>query len=203
VPWEPLSNLDALLREQMRFEIAELQKRYGITTIYVTHDQTEAMVISDRIVVLNNGKIMQEGSPVDIYSKPANKFVAGFMGTTSFIEGSVQGNLGKYVQLQTNDGLFIYGIGEGFKEGDRASVVVRPENIGIIEKSSVSHEEDAKNIFKVSVLRASYVGEVIDYKFKVKNTILRAKGDAKRPLRSGDTVTVYLNPDELPIIRSD
>ncbi|RKX75701.1 MAG: polyamine ABC transporter ATP-binding protein [Spirochaetes bacterium] len=200
---EPLSNLDALLREQMRFEIAELQKRYGITTIYVTHDQTEAMVISDRIVVLNNGKIMQEGSPVDIYSKPANKFVAGFMGTTSFIEGSVQGNLGKYVQLQTNDGLFIYGIGEGFKEGDRASVVVRPENIGIIEKSSVSHEEDAKNIFKVSVLRASYVGEVIDYKFKVKNTILRAKGDAKRPLRSGDTVTVYLNPDELPIIRSD
>ena len=81
---EPLSNLDALLREQMRFEIAQIHKHAGITTIYVTHDQTEAMVISDRIAVMEKGRIMQLGNPLEIYSKPANKFVAGFMGTTNF-----------------------------------------------------------------------------------------------------------------------
>ena len=101
---EPLSNLDALLREQMRFEIAQIHKRLGITTLYVTHDQTEAMVISDRIVILSNGRIMQDASPADIYLRPANKFVAGFMGTTSFLEGVVTEVQGDRIKLTTNDG---------------------------------------------------------------------------------------------------
>lgn len=87
---EPLSNLDALLREQMRFEIGQIHKRYGITTVYVTHDQTEAMVISDKIVVLNKGVIMQQGPPAEIYGNPANKFVAGFIGTTCFVPGEME-----------------------------------------------------------------------------------------------------------------
>ncbi|MBQ7866881.1 MAG: ABC transporter ATP-binding protein [Clostridia bacterium] len=84
---EPLSNLDAKLRESMRFEIKEIQKEYGITVMYVTHDQTEAMAMSDRIVVINRGVIQQIGSPREIYTQPANPFVADFVGKIEFVEG--------------------------------------------------------------------------------------------------------------------
>ncbi|HCL90481.1 MAG TPA: polyamine ABC transporter ATP-binding protein, partial [Candidatus Atribacteria bacterium] len=86
---EPLSNLDAQLREEMRFEFTELQKKLGITAVYVTHDQAEALVISDKIVILNQGEIVQSGSPKEIYSNPKNKFVAGFIAVTSFINGRI------------------------------------------------------------------------------------------------------------------
>ena len=88
---EPLSNLDAKLRESMRFEIKEIQKEYGITVVYVTHDQTEAMAMSDRIVVINRGVIQQIGSPREIYTTPANPFVADFVGKIEFLEGEVRG----------------------------------------------------------------------------------------------------------------
>ena len=123
---EPLSNLDALLREQMRFEIAQIHKRLGITTMYVTHDQTEAMVISDRIVVLSNGRIMQQGSPQEIYLRPANKFVAGFMGTTTFVSGTVTSVDGERCIIRTPDGLELVGSGRGFAVGSRVSAAVRP-----------------------------------------------------------------------------
>ena len=87
---EPLSNLDAKLRESMRFEIKEIQKEYGITVVYVTHDQTEAMAMSDRIVVINRGVIQQIGSPREIYTAPANPFVADFVGKIEFLEGEVR-----------------------------------------------------------------------------------------------------------------
>ena len=87
---EPLSNLDAKLRESMRFEIKEIQRESGITVLYVTHDQTEAMAMSDRIVVINRGVIQQIGVPRDIYSQPANPFVADFVGKIEFLEGEVK-----------------------------------------------------------------------------------------------------------------
>ena len=86
---EPLSNLDAKLRERMRFEIKSLVRRMGITSVYVTHDQAEAMVISDRVSVMNTGDIVQVGTPEEIYKKPANRFVADFIGTTNFIPGEI------------------------------------------------------------------------------------------------------------------
>ncbi len=89
---EPLSNLDAKLRVQMRSVIKKLQRRLGITTIYVTHDQEEALAISDRIAVMSNGNIMQVGTPEEIYRKPANPFVAGFIGISNFIDATVQGD---------------------------------------------------------------------------------------------------------------
>ncbi|RPI08203.1 MAG: ABC transporter ATP-binding protein, partial [Zetaproteobacteria bacterium] len=86
---EPLSNLDAKLREQMRGEVRKLQRRLGITSIYVTHDQAEAMALSDRIVVLEAGRVQQEGSPMEIYARPANRFVADFIGRVNFLGGRV------------------------------------------------------------------------------------------------------------------
>ncbi len=198
---EPLSNLDALLREQMRFEIAQLHKQYGITTIYVTHDQTEAMVISDRIAVLDKGKLMQLGTPSEIYSRPANKFVAGFMGTTNFIGGKVQDMSGDHAVVRTHDGLTLHGRGIGLEKGQEVDVAVRPENIEFLSESEASIPRGALNIFDARVARATYVGELIDYQLNLHNSVIRAKGDVRRKRAAGETVKIYIDPDQLPVLR--
>ncbi len=198
---EPLSNLDALLREQMRFEIAQIHKQYGITTVYVTHDQTEAMVISDRIAVLDKGRMMQLGKPVDIYSRPANKFVAGFMGTTNFIHGKVADFYGDYMVVATESGLSLYGKGSGLERGQEADVAIRPENIDFMPASKTSSGKKSLNIFDAKVVRASYVGELIDYQLEIKDSLIRAKGDVRRRLAEGETIKIYLDPDQLSVLR--
>ena len=197
---EPLSNLDALLREQMRFEIAQLHKQYGITTIYVTHDQTEAMVISDRIAVLNKGKLMQLDTPSEIYSRPANKFVAGFMGTTNFIHGNVQDISGDYAAVETNGGLILHGRGLGLEKGQEVDVAVRPENVEFLRQSQASRPHGDLNIFDARVDRATYVGELIDYQLTLGDSIIRAKGDVRRKRAAGETVKIYIDPDQLPVL---
>ena len=122
---EPLSNLDAKLRESMRFEISAIQKKMHITVIYVTHDQSEAMAMSDRVVVMSAGVVQQIGHPHDIYSNPVNKMVADFIGLVNFVKGSVQG-----------DRVFIEGTEVSFPNtngvsGDNVTFAVRPENITI------------------------------------------------------------------------
>ena len=197
---EPLSNLDALLREQMRFEIAQLHKQYGITTIYVTHDQTEAMVISDRIAVLNKGKLIQLDTPAEIYSRPANKFVAGFMGTTNFIHGNVQDISGDYAAVETNGGLILHGRGLGLEKGQEVDVAVRPENVEFLRQSQASTPHEDLNIFDARVDRATYVGELIDYQLTLGDSIIRAKGDVRRKRAAGETVKIYIDPDQLPVL---
>ena len=197
---EPLSNLDALLREQMRFEIAQLHKQYGITTIYVTHDQTEAMVISDRIAVLNKGKLIQLDTPAEIYSRPANKFVAGFMGTTNFIHGNVQDISGDYAAVGTNGGLILHGRGLGLEKGQEVDVAVRPENVEFLRQSQASRPHGDLNIFDARVDRATYVGELIDYQLTLGDSIIRAKGDVRRKRAAGETVKIYIDPDQLPVL---
>lgn len=198
---EPLSNLDALLREQMRFEIAQIHKQYGITTVYVTHDQTEAMVISDRIVVLDRGRMMQLGKPVDIYSRPANKFVAGFMGTTNFIHGKVADFYDDYMVVTTESGLSLYGKGSGLERGQEVDVAIRPENIDFMPASKTSSGKKNLNVFDAKVVRASYVGELIDYQLEIKDSLIRAKGDVRRRLAEGETVKIHLDPDQLAVLR--
>jgi iron(III) transport system ATP-binding protein len=197
---EPLSNLDALLREQMRFEIAQIHKQSGITTIYVTHDQTEAMVISDRIAVLEKGKMMQLGTPLEIYSKPANKFVAGFMGTTNFIHGKAANVDNDYVVVTTADGLTITGRGHGLKKGDEVEVAIRPESIRFISPEGVATVPKESNRFEAEVVRASYVGELIDYQLKINNHLIRARGDVRIPHPVGGRVLIKLDPDQLAVL---
>ncbi|MGD9062900.1 MAG: ABC transporter ATP-binding protein [Desulfobacterales bacterium] len=198
---EPLSNLDALLREQMRFEIAQLHKQYGITTIYVTHDQTEAMVISDRIAVLNKGKLIQLDTPAEIYSRPVNKFVAGFMGTTNFIRGNIQNISVDYAAVATNGGLILHGRGLGLEKGQDVDVAVRPENVEFLGPSQASTPHGDLNIFDARVDRATYVGELIDYQLALGESIIRAKGDVRRKRAVGETVKIYIDPDQLPVLR--
>jgi len=145
---EPLSNLDAKLREQMRVEIRELQQRLGITTVYVTHDQVEAMSISDVVVVMEKGNIMQIGSPEDIYARPANHFVADFIGKANFAAAEVVDARtvrvgGKDVQVQPH----------AFAAGKQVSVMLRPEAATIGR---------AEGLFEGTVTRAMFLGSVLE-----------------------------------------
>ncbi|MBQ3458023.1 MAG: ABC transporter ATP-binding protein [Synergistaceae bacterium] len=153
---EPLSNLDAKLRESMRFEIKEVQKRFGITVVYVTHDQTEAMAMSDRVIVFNHGAVQQADTPMNIYRKPANQFVADFVGKINFIEGT------------SSEGQIEFAGGQRMNySGDkRGSVVVavRPENM-IMRMD--------KGILRGKMLREYYLGDVNDCRVDVDGTTLR------------------------------
>jgi iron(III) transport system ATP-binding protein len=197
---EPLSNLDALLREQMRFEIALIHKQAGITTIYVTHDQTEAMVISDRIVVLEKGRLMQLGTPLEIYSKPVNKFVAGFMGTTNFIYGKVNSFDKDYAEVTTDDGVTLTGRGRELKKGDEVDVAIRPESITFLSPAEMETTPRGPHLYEAEVVRASYIGELIDYQLKIKNHLIRAKGEVRTAHRVGGRIFIKLNPDQLAVL---
>jgi len=132
---EPLSNLDAKLRVSMRLEIRKLQQRVGITSIYVTHDQEEAMSLSDRVVILKDGIIQQIGTPLEVYSRPNNCFVADFIGKANFLETTIEdvASDGKVVINLLEQQLTIPKVKKSFKQGDRAVLVIRPESI-ILEK---------------------------------------------------------------------
>ncbi len=196
---EPLSNLDALLREQMRFEIAQIHKQAGITSIYVTHDQTEAMVISDRIALIDQGRLVQIGPPAELYASPANRFVAGFMGTTSFVQGSVEQSRGDAVWVRTPGGLRLRGKGRGLRDGQEVVAAVRPEHVRFLEAAGAAGSDDA-NVFQVRVARASYVGELIDYQLDLRGTSLRARGEVGRAAPEGREVWVRLDPENLPVL---
>jgi len=207
---EPLSNLDALLREQMRFEIAQIHKRLGITTLYVTHDQTEAMVISDRIVIMKDGKVMQDGKPEEIYLRPKNRFVAGFMGTTTFLEGRVQAVQGDTCVLETSEGWELRGVAcGGVTPGSKASATVRPEAVEILysplasSKGVASPKGKGENSFEAEVDSSYFTGEVIDYHFRLGGSFIRVRGDTKRILKPGEKVTVRIDPDRLPIVPAE
>ena len=144
---EPLSNLDAKLRESMRFEIKEIQRESGITVLYVTHDQTEAMAMSDRIVVINRGVIQQVGSPRTIYSEPANPFIADFVGKIDFVEGVASEGV---IALNDCDQKLPY---KGELRGN-VIVGVRPENIKYAEKG--------KGMLRGVVKSHFYLGDVDD-----------------------------------------
>ena len=197
---EPLSNLDALLREQMRFEIGQIHKQTGVTTIYVTHDQTEAMVISDRIAVLEKGRIMQLGTPREIYSQPANKFVAGFMGTTHFIPGRVESLANEYVIVTAEEGLTFTGRGHGLEKGQEVIVAIRPESIRFVPPAEVTPASREPNLYEAEVVRASYVGELIDYQLKIKSHMIRAKGEVGSAYALNDRMVVKLDPDQLAVL---
>lgn len=195
---EPLSNLDALLREQMRFEIAQLHKRLGITTLYVTHDQTEAMVISDRIVIMKDGKVMQDGKPEEIYLRPRNRFVAGFMGTTTFLEGVVESISGDSCFLKTSEGWTLRGIAAGgVSPGDKACAAVRPEAVELLTSLDRSMEE---NTFESLVDSSYFTGEVIDYHFHLGTAFIRVRGNTKKILKPGQKVPIRIDPERLPIV---
>ncbi|GFZ78857.1 spermidine/putrescine import ATP-binding protein PotA [Paenibacillus marchantiophytorum] len=154
---EPLSNLDAKLRLVMRDEIRRIQKELGITAVYVTHDQSEAMSMSDQIIVMNKGRIEQIGSPQDIYQRPQTKFVADFIGTANFVEGHVLDIQADRLQLHTPLGE-ITAIKHGeFTKGQRVTLVMRPESIVITQ--------DKRNVARVT--KSVFMGQTQEYEIEL------------------------------------
>ena len=154
---EPLSNLDAKLRESMRDDLRALQRRLGITSLYVTHDQSEAMAISDRVVIMKDGNIVQQGTPDEIYEQPVNRFVANFIGKANFIEGVFKGKDGETAVVGIGEKQFRIpkpGAMPGVEAGKKCCLTVRPESIHL------SREKDS---LMGTISRATYYGTKIEY----------------------------------------
>jgi spermidine/putrescine ABC transporter ATP-binding subunit len=177
---EPLSNLDAKIRVQVRAEIRKLQKELGITTIYVTHDQEEALTLSDRIAVVNLGKLLQIGTPRDLYERPHNPFVADFIGINNLIPGDVReiNATEKRMRVQTKVGSLLCNSDEQFKPGDRCMVSVRPETASISE--AVDSQKEF-NCIAGTVSFASYIGNTIRYDVEIDHENL-FKIDIQNPI---------------------
>jgi len=183
---EPLSNLDASLREEMRFEIRRLHERFEITTLYVTHDQAEAMVISDRVAVLRDGRVVQVGPPEELFEHPRTRFVAEFVGKTNLIDAVADGGgsvARGSVRLRVAAGNL----------APRAPVVVsiRPHQVALGPAATSRADGDA-NVLAGTVLRASYLGEAVDYQVALdgSDVVLRVTGPAPARVRPGEPVTV-------------
>ena len=156
---EPLSNLDAKLREQMRVELKKLQRTLGITTVYVTHDQSEALALSDLIAVFHQGRIVQRGSPRDIYRRPESQFVADFVGSANFLRGKVVGRNEDMTTVETPHGTLHCTFAEAVRTGEEVLITARPEDLVISEK----HPGDGFNVFAGTVGQRVFLGEVTDY----------------------------------------
>lgn len=178
---EPLSNLDAKLRERMRLELKQLQRRLGVTALYVTHDQTEALALSDQIIILQAGKIVQQGDSKHIYRNPQNRFVIDFIGQANFIEGIVVGHEqdNRLVDIRSSSGLHMRGmIPEGavatVAVGGPATAAIRPEDIHITERVT-----DGVNLWEAEIASDLFLGSV-------RELILSASGQHLRVYVAGE-----------------
>ena len=193
---EPLSNLDAKLREKMRFELKRIQRDLGLTTIYVTHDQSEALALSHEIAVMNEGQIIQLGSPRDIYERPRTTFVADFIGTTNFVEGVAVGRdvESQRWRIRTPLGDLMVQADSALQQGAAVSVSVRPEDV-ILTDDSVSPREGS-NSFRGAVDAKVFLGEYVDFKVKIADAIILARAHPSLRTPIGGTVHVCMDPEK-------
>ena len=199
---EPLSNLDAKLRVEMRHEIKRIQKEFGITTVYVTHDQEEALSISDRIAVMELGHIRQVDSPVDIYEEPDNLFVADFIGSSTFIPGTVaQANGGKLV-VETPWGLKLNGRstqeGVSLKKGDEVYIAIRPEDF------KVRTPTEPHNTVPSTIESVVFTGRYYHVYANVGGTqSVNAELDPDAPIKIGDKRDLHVCHKDAIIIKAE
>jgi len=195
---EPLSNLDAKLREEMRFELRELVLRLHITTLYVTHDQVEALSMSDRIAVMNNGKIVQEGTPRELYLTPKDRFVADFLGKSNFLEAKVlEISAGaKRGKVQTIAGALDCMITRAVKPGDSVLLGFRPAALRLIDDGCTADS----NTFRAEIDSASFAGDFLECQLRVKNQHFRALLDPYQECKSGDVIALHIPAERLAIV---
>lgn len=184
---EPLSNLDAKLREEARAWLRELIKQTESSALYVTHDQIEALAIADRILLLEDGQIQQEGTPEQIYARPANRFVAEFMGSNNRLEGKLTDIQGERARIEGN-GWSLWGVlGAPKKQGDEAAALIHVERVQVAEGSGENH-------IRMNLRSAFYLGERWEYLLVVGGLQLRVWGQEPLPPRDH---WIYLPPDKL------
>jgi len=199
---EPLSNLDAKLRERARSWLKRIQGQLGITTVYVTHDQTEALVLSDRIVVMREGRICQTGTPQSIYASPTEPFVADFIGTSNFFRGQIAG-VGEggavVVNLEGADQGLKIKTGKSFAPGTPVTVSIRPEKVQVLDQSGGA-APPAENCMKAKVVDRIYLGARYRYRLKVDHMIVRMETEIELPTK---TVWILLPSDACAVFEAD
>jgi len=199
---EPLSALDENLREEMRREVDNLQQMLGVTTIFVTHDQREALSMSDKILVMKDGRKQQEGAPQEVYNEPVNHFVADFLGHSNFIRGEIVGVADERldVKIETGDVLFANNKGE-FSIGDQVELVVRAQRFDVYDKDEFEAVE-GMNHFQGRIKDRSYMGGEVSY-------FIQLGGDREihaismmrtRLYRSGEEVSIQVSPHHCHLI---
>jgi iron(III) transport system ATP-binding protein len=197
---EPLSNLDAKLRESTRIEIRKLQRRVGITSVYVTHDQEEAMTLSDRVMIMHEGRIQQIGTPSEIYAHPANRFVADFIGKANFLDARIES-----IDSPTSATVDMYGtklkvseVTESLAEGMKVVVVVRPESIALQPKT----RKGLTGVIQESV----YLGSEIVYEVQLQDKLITVKVPNPREhtlFKTDQEVAVLLKEKSLHILPAE
>jgi iron(III) transport system ATP-binding protein len=184
---EPLSNLDAKLREETRFEMRELVKRLGITTLYVTHDQLEALTMSDIVAVMDGGRVVQQGTPLEIYSAPQNRFVASFIGLSNFLEGRVK-TIGRPGEVETPSGVLKCLLPEDVGAGDEVVVVIRPEDVTINDGPPGANE----NVLEGKIAAIVFMGDALECQVAVGSKQIRLKLHPSSGVTKGSTVRLKL-----------
>lgn len=200
---EPLSALDENLREEMRREVDNLQRELGVTTIFVTHDQREALSMSDKIVVMRDGKMQQEGGPEVVYNEPVNHFVADFLGHSNFIYGTVEDYNPEITTVKLPDGTFfkVKSVKE-WKKGDPVEIVVRAQKLKLEGDESASKDG---NHFQGKVKDRSYMGGEVSYFVELESgDMLHVISFVKRtPHKSGDKVNLFVEPHNCRLLEPE
>jgi iron(III) transport system ATP-binding protein len=189
---EPLSNLDAKLRAEMRIELRELQHRVGITSVYVTHDLEEALAISDRIVVMRDGEIAQIGSPFEIYNYPRNAFVADFVGSANLIRGRHRPECGRdgLIALETAGGTLVYGTTHGRPVGADGVFSVRTIHLELSREAPAAQS----NVWPVRIRRSVFQGDFTQYHVDWEDRQLVVRCTAADPLDEGERAYLTVDP---------
>jgi iron(III) transport system ATP-binding protein len=197
---EPLSNLDAKLRHHLRFELKRLQRELKITTVYVTHDQSEALALSHEIAVMKDGRIQQIASPRNIYERPGNAFVADFVGSTNFLDGAVLGPDGgdNHYRVRTEIGDLVVLATEKLGPSDKVLVSVRPEDVTLSE----AKPQAASNVWEAVVDQKVFLGEVLDYQVKLGERTLLSRQHPSLRTPVGNAIFVQLDPDKCVALRA-
>jgi iron(III) transport system ATP-binding protein len=195
---EPLSNLDAKLREGMRLELKRLQRDLGVTCLYVTHDQVEALAMSNFIAVMDGGVVQQIGRPRHIYERPTNRFVAGFIGTSNFVDGTVRARTeaGTY-EVETALGVLVAASRSAFTAGDRVAVSIRPEHADLSEGQP---EPVGANRWHGTVRTRAFLGEAVDHVVDVTGEEIRVRSHARLSLAEGTPVTLTFHAADLSVV---
>jgi ABC-type Fe3+/spermidine/putrescine transport system ATPase subunit len=189
---EPLSNLDAKLRESLRVELRQIQQKVGITSIFVTHDQEEALALSDRIVVMKDGEVTQIGTPYEIYENPISTFVGDFIGQSNFINGRVSSvsDNAAIIELQKNLTIAVW-TAKDVKTDEKVRVLIRAERINVVEKSTQKHMMEGFNVIKGIIENVSYLGGKIHYYVRIENNeklLAVEQATDRAPLKEDDKV---------------
>jgi iron(III) transport system ATP-binding protein len=192
---EPFSNLDAKLRERARAWVKELQGTLGLTTIFVTHDQDEALSMSDRVAVMSAGEVQQIGTPEEIYRHPANRFVAEFVGRVNLIEGLVSGSEGSGVVVDVTDSTHRLTVRDGAGASGNVTVAVRPEAVTVMRLDD--HSVNGTNTWEADVATVAFLGDHYEYEVNAGSLALTVQSSRRV---EGGRIRLHIPPDACAVV---